>query len=184
MAVLALCKFMCVSEKFCEGNLSLLLSLLEKATDPHTRSNIIVALGDIAVCFNNLIDQNISHLYHRLNDADQIVKKNALMVLTHLILNGMVKVKGQISLMAKCIEDEDVKISDLAKLFFAELSQKDNAIYNNLPDIISSLSAQQLDDGKFRNIMRYLFNFIDKVYYIKEMFSKKKFHRSDKQRTW
>lgn len=163
--MLALCKLMCVCEKFCEENLSLLFKLLQRSRDPNTRSNIIIALGDIAVCFNNLIDQNISFLYQRLSDPDSLVKKNALMVLTHLILNGMVKVKGQISQMAVCLEDGDSKISDLARLFFTELAAKDNAIYNNLPDIISSLSGadNRLDDLKFKNIMRFLFAFIDKV---------------------
>ena len=56
------------------------------------------------------------------------------MVLTHLILNGMIKVKGQLGEMAKCLEDEEPRIADLAKLFFTELSTKENAIYNNLPD--------------------------------------------------
>lgn len=46
----------------------------------------------------------------------------------------MIKVKGQLGEMAKCLEDQDPRISDLAKLFFTELSTKDNAIYNNLPD--------------------------------------------------
>jgi condensin complex subunit 1 len=43
------------------------------------------------------------------------VRKNTLMVLTHLILNDMIKVKGQISEMAVCIEDDDRNIADLAK---------------------------------------------------------------------
>lgn len=62
------------------------------------------------------------------------MKKNTLMVLTHLILNGMIKVKGQLGELAKCLEDPETRIADLAKLFFTELSTKDNAIYNNLPD--------------------------------------------------
>lgn len=62
------------------------------------------------------------------------VKKNTLMVLTHLILNAMIKVKGQLGEMAKCLEDQDLRIQDLAKLFFKELSTKENAIYNNLQD--------------------------------------------------
>ena len=45
-------------------------------------------------------------------------------VLTHLILNDMVKVKGQISEMAFCLEDQQRRIADLAKLFFAEFSHK------------------------------------------------------------
>ncbi len=46
------------------------------------------------------------------------------MVLTHLILNDMVKVKGQISELATCIVDEDTQIANLAKLFFHELAKK------------------------------------------------------------
>ena len=56
------------------------------------------------------------------------------MVLTHLILNNMIKVKGQPGDMGKCLEDPESRISDLAKLFFTELLTKENAIYNNLPD--------------------------------------------------
>jgi len=94
----------------------------------------VIALGDVAVSFNTIIDENSSELYKGLSDGDLVVKKNALMVLTHLILNGMIKVKGQLGEMAKCVEDEEMRITDLAKLFFKELSGKDNAIYNNLPD--------------------------------------------------
>lgn len=84
--------------------------------------------------FSNIIDENSNELYKGLTDKDLIVKKNTLMVLTHLILNGMIKVKGQLGEMAKCLEDPDERIADLAKLFFSELSTKENAIYNNLPD--------------------------------------------------
>jgi condensin complex subunit 1 len=165
MAVLTLCKFMCVSSEYCESHLQLLLTVLERSQNALIRSNVIIALGDMATCFNNLIDQNISYLYNRLNDEDSRVKKNALMVLTHLILNGMVKVKGQIAEMCKCLEDEDVRISDLAKLFFTELASKDNAVYNNLPDIISNLSSLEsgVSEHHFKNIMRFLFSFVEKV---------------------
>lgn len=125
---------MCVSSRFCEENLLLLFKIFETSKDPNIRGNIVIALGDIAVCFNNMIDENSDNLYRGLTDKDLNVKKNTLMVLTHLILNGMIKVKGQLGEMAKCLEDEDTRIADLAKLFFTELSTKDNAIYNNLPD--------------------------------------------------
>lgn len=84
--------------------------------------------------FSNIIDENSNELYKGLSDKNFVVKKNTLMVLTHLILNGMIKVKGQLGEMAKCLEDPEPRISDLAKLFFNELSTKENAIYNNLPD--------------------------------------------------
>ena len=47
---------MCVSAQFCEQHLVLLFRILESSRDPVVRSNIVIALGDIAVCFGSLID--------------------------------------------------------------------------------------------------------------------------------
>ncbi|KAJ2832812.1 condensin complex non-SMC subunit Cnd1 [Coemansia furcata] len=161
-ATAALAKFMCISSTFCEENLPLLLLLLQRAKSPVIRANISIALGDITVCFNNLIGENVQYLYGPLHDTDTKVKKTTLMVLTHLILNGMVKVKGQLGEMAKCLEDKDARVADMARLFFSELSTKDNAVYNNLPDIISSLSmgVGAVNEESFGRIMKFLFDFI------------------------
>lgn len=187
-AVLALSKFMCVSSDFCDTHLPLLLLILEKSEDAVIRSNTIIGLGDIAVCFNSLIDQNITYLYNRLSDTDIQVKKNTLMVLTFLILNGMVKVKGQISEMAKCLECEDKRIADLAKLFFTELSTKDNAVYNNLSDIISNLSHPEtgVDEDSFKNIMKFLLDFIKKDKQTENIVEKMclRFKFADTERQW
>ncbi|KAJ2479493.1 condensin complex non-SMC subunit Cnd1 [Coemansia sp. RSA 2320] len=161
-ATAALAKFMCISSAFCEENLPLLLLLLQRAKSPVIRANISIALGDITVCFNNLIGENVQYLYGPLHDPDTKVKKTTLMVLTHLILNGMVKVKGQLGEMAKCLEDKDARVADMARLFFTELSTKDNAVYNNLPDIISNLSmgVGAVNEESFGRIMKFLFDFI------------------------
>lgn len=163
-AVLTLCKFMCVSSSFCEGNLSLLLHILATSSDAVIRSNVVIALGDIAVSFGSLIDENSERLYAGLSDKDLGVKKHTLMVLTHLILNGMIKVKGQLGEMAKCLEDPEPRVSDLARLFFSELAGKENAVYNNLPDIISHLSRGKhaVDEETFERTMRFIFKFVDK----------------------
>lgn len=55
-AVLSLTKLMCVSAQFCESHLLLLFKILETSRDPIVRSNIVIALGDIAVCFGSMID--------------------------------------------------------------------------------------------------------------------------------
>lgn len=140
-ATLSLSKFLCVSAQFCEQNYQMLFRILEKSRHSNVRSNIAIALGDVAVSFSTIIDESNNELYKGLNDEDHVVKKNTLMVLTHLILNGMIKVKGQLGEMAKCVEDPDRRISDLAKLFFTELSTKQNTIYNNLPDGTTSLTC-------------------------------------------
>ncbi|GAA5928884.1 condensin subunit YCS4 [Sporobolomyces koalae] len=160
-ATLALSKFMCVSSEFCAEHLMMLFKVLETSREPAVRSNIVIALGDIAVCFSTIMDENSDRLYAGLHDKDLTVKKNTLMVLTHLILNGMIKVKGQLGEMAKCLSDEDKRIKDLAHLFFEELATKDKAIYNNLPDIISHLSSGEMPvaEDTFQTSMRFIFKF-------------------------
>lgn len=163
-ATLCLAKLMCVSSEYCERNLPLLITILERSKDPITRSNVVIALGDMAVCFNHLIDENTDFLYRRLNDRDASVKRTCLMTLTFLILAGQVKVKGQLGEMAKCLEDDDKRIADLSRMFFTELSTKDNAVYNHFVDMFSLLSAEKdLEEESLRRIIKFLAGFIEKV---------------------
>jgi condensin complex subunit 1 len=137
---------------------------LDQTKDPVLKSNTVIALGDMAVCFSSIVDPYMSKVYERLHDPEPRVRKNSLMVLTHLVLNGMIKVRGQISEMARCLEDENTEIQEFAKLFFSELANKDNALYNNLSDVISGLSTKDtnLKEESFQRIMRYILNLLPK----------------------
>jgi condensin complex subunit 1 len=171
-AALCLAKLMCVSSEYCEHNLGLLLTILERSQDAVVRSNLVVALGDMAVCFNHLIDENTDFLYRRLNDGDPSVKRTCLMTLTFLILAGQVKVKGQLGEMAKCLEDSDRKIADMARMFFTELSTKDNAVYNQFVDMFSVLSADSaLSEDAFKRIIKFLAGFIEKACFKSRVYS-------------
>lgn len=175
-AALCLAKLMCVSSEYCETNLGLLLTILERSQDAVVRSNLVVALGDMAVCFNHLIDENTDFLYRRLNDGDASVKRTCLMTLTFLILAGQVKVKGQLGEMAKCLEDSDKKIADMARMFFSELATKDNAVYNQFVDMFSVLSADSaLDVDAFKRIIKFLAGFIEKVFFLMLLYYHKTF---------
>lgn len=167
VAAMTLAKFMTVSGRFCDEHLPLFLTILEKSPDPIVRSNLTIAFADLAQSFGRIVDANIVYLFRRLRDADVSVKRNALLVLTHLTLTGLIKVKGQVGEIAKCILDEDGRVADLARLFFHELASKDNAIYNHIPDIISSLSMntganEQLSEEDFQVIVRFIFEYIKK----------------------
>ena len=104
-------------------------------------------------------------MYACLRDDSSLVRSNTLTVLTHLILNDMIKVKGQISDMALLIVDGVTKISNMAKLFFTELARKGNALYNVMPDIISGLSNPEagIEEASFREVMKYIIALIEKV---------------------
>jgi condensin complex subunit 1 len=165
-STLALCKFMCISSTFCSKYLPLLFKTLSNAPsdDVTLRANIVIALGDLAFRFPNEFEPYTSHLYGCLRDKSTRVRRHGLMVLTHLILNDMIKCKGQICEIALCIcEDKEAPIRDMAKLLFHELSKRsNNPIYNLLPDIISRLSMIGVKKDDFRRIMAFLFNFIKK----------------------
>ncbi|KAL5112034.1 hypothetical protein TcWFU_004807 [Taenia crassiceps] len=163
-ASLSLAKFMLVSSVVCERNLQLLFTLAERSPSEVVRANLIVGLGDLARRFPNLIEPWTPNLYARLRDTSSKVRINALNTLSHLILNDMVKVKGQISEMTVCLVDENDRLRQLSRLFFRELAQKGNALYNVIPDIISRLSDPEVgvDETKFRSTVDFLFPLIEK----------------------
>eukprot|EP01138_Halocafeteria_seosinensis_P000945 gb/GECG01000968.1/.p1 GENE.gb/GECG01000968.1/~~gb/GECG01000968.1/.p1 ORF type:complete len:1486 (+),score=236.86 gb/GECG01000968.1/:1-4458(+) len=169
-AVLALSKFMCISSELCEQYLQLLFTILKRASSPALRATVAIALGDLAFRFPNQVEPWTEHLYLCLRDSNASVRKNTLMVLTHLILNDMIKVKGQVAEIAVCLQDDDERIADLTMLFFHELSKRgSNPIYNIMPDIIACLvnhprltSESKSSEESFRTIMKYLLSFISK----------------------
>ncbi|KAK3672227.1 condensin complex non-SMC subunit Cnd1 [Recurvomyces mirabilis] len=186
-AALCMAKLMCVSSEYCEANLSLLITILERSPSAVTRSNLVVALGDMAVCFNHLIDENTDFLYRRLSDKSLLVKRTCLMTLTFLILAGQVKVKGQLGEMAKCVEDSDERIRDMSRMFFAELAGKDNAVYNHFVDMFSLLSADDgLEEDRFRRVIKFLASFIEKDKHAKQLVGKlaPRLQRAETERQW
>ncbi|CAI7608793.1 unnamed protein product [Penicillium manginii] len=186
-ATLCLAKLMCVSAEYCEKNLPLLITIMERSEDPIVRSNAVIALGDMAVSFNHLIDENTDFLYRRLNDDDASVKRTCLMTLTFLILAGQVKVKGQLGEMAKCLEDGDKKIADLARMFFTELATKDNAVYNHFVDMFSLLSAEKnLEEASLRRIVKFLIGFVEKEKHARQLADKlaARLPRCETERQW
>lgn len=159
-SVSALCKLMSVSEALCEQHLPFVLTVLRDAAEFEVRANVIISLGDLASRFPNVVEPFTRHIYKSLRDVDARVRKNTLMVLTHLILNDMVKVRGEVSELALCLEDEDERIQDLAGLFFTELSKRgSNPVYNLLPDTLASVS-RQVDSVKFERIAKFLLSFV------------------------
>ncbi|NXK71392.1 CND1 protein, partial [Amazona guildingii] len=171
-AALALGKVCMISSKFCDSHLRLLFTMMEKSSLPGVRSNLLIAAGDLAIRFPNLVEPWTSHLYARLRDPCPNVRMMAGLVMTHLILKDMVKVKGQVSELAALLIDPEEAIVGVAQNFFTELSNKakplysaqGNAIYNLLPDIISHLSDPNcsIKEESFHTIMRHLLSYITK----------------------
>ena len=178
-SAMTLVKLMLLTPKLCNENLQLLFTLMEKSPNPMVRSQLILGVGDLVYRFPNALEPWTSHLYLPLRDTKSTtVRMNTIRVLSHLILKEMIKTRGQIYEIALCTIDPDPQICALAKLFFQELSQRNNGlvIYNAMPDIISQLSgggggtdgagsgeldkARTITEDSFRSIVTYLFTFI------------------------
>jgi len=64
VAVLTLCKFMCVSKSYCEANLPSLFKLLESPHSDHLlKINIIVSVGDLLHKYPNLVEPFNSKIF-------------------------------------------------------------------------------------------------------------------------
>ena len=128
----------------CEKYLQILFTILYKSPHIDIRANTIIAISDLTFRFPNLLEPWSPRIYAwyiwllfstfislsllnfliSLRDSSPVVRKNTLTVLSHLILNDMIKVKGQISELVLCLEDKEPEISRMSQAFFHELSLK------------------------------------------------------------
>ncbi|KAK9102722.1 hypothetical protein Sjap_019976 [Stephania japonica] len=95
---------------FCHLLMRLLYTVVDSAQSESVLSNCTIALGDLAVRFPNLLEPWTENMYARLRDPSPSVRKNAVLVLSHLILNDMTKdrqLAGQRRLMAGVTGDPD-----------------------------------------------------------------------------
>lgn len=172
--VLALSKMMTVSSTFCVESLQLLITVMERSTDPRIRANVLIGLCDLTTRFPNQVEPWTSHIYgrsvspfksflnvalifsnksstiinfifSRLRDENVKVRSTCVRMLSTLIMREMIRVKGQVSGLALTLIDSDKQIRDDTKQFFKSLSCKGNALYNVMPDIISRLTDPELN---------------------------------------
>ena len=153
-------------------------------------------VSDAYTCYLFCHTPSILLSYARLEDNNTVVRKNALMVVSHLVLNDMIKLSGHAHTLAKRLEDSDTRIADFAKLFFSEFHQKgDNNLYvshfnavgccgcvrlcdlsmqyllvsryNILVDAVSCLAQEsELEAPQIQRIMKYLCDFVTKDWQI------------------
>lgn len=167
-AVLTVCRYMAVSSLACEQLLALAFTVLESTSSEveeavGLRTTIMVALGDLAFRFPNSLEPWTDRFYCRLRDGDEVVRYNALLILTHLVLNDMIKVKNQVYQVALSLLDAAEPVRDLAKLFFLKLAERShNPVYNLLTDIISRLSSSSSPSEDMQEVMRFLLSFVKK----------------------
>lgn len=127
------------------------------------KANIIITCADLFNRYPNVLNERVRDIFMLLHDREEHVRQQGLMVITHLILNDMLKLKGEIVDICKLLEDPNDRIKEQVKLFLHELHSKgSHIIYNLFPKAISRLSKEfkDLEKEEFENIAKNLLTYI------------------------
>jgi condensin complex subunit 1 len=148
-AALTMTKFMCISHEYCVEMMDPLFRMLaSRGVDSCIKNNLVVSLGDLLHRFPNEVEPYNRQLYRNLLDECPKVRRCALMVITHLFLNDMIKLKSEFLNVALLFEDPEPDIQALAALFFKEVYKKDpKYILNTLPEALVRLSDLSPQSG-------------------------------------
>ena len=164
-AILTLCKFMCISPKFCEEHIMFLFELLGKDINPSLKLNVVAGFGDLINRYPNFLSKFINKFFNCLQDKDTQVRRYSMTVISHLVLNDMLRIKGEIVDICMLLDTEDTKLKDLVNLFLYELNLKGkNTFYNIIPNALVRFSNEfkEIEYEKIKEIMKTLLNFISK----------------------
>lgn len=161
--LLTFSKFLCISQDFCQTHLPLLLSVLEDNSLPGAlRSNCVIAFGDLVQRFPLVLEHCSDKLFARLRDADSTVRRKAVLVLTHLVLNDMLKMRGQLVEVVLCLLDIDTK--GLALQFLETFNKKDNAmLFNLIPETLSKLVVMSsLEETLYSQLVEQVLKYVER----------------------
>jgi len=204
LGAIGLCKFMTVSKRFCQENLQLLFSVLfpkgnsgplasddvEDVTcrgglmeDLTLRQSLLVAVGDLLFRHPNVVEPWTGRLYGTLSGpvtegaAGSDLRLTALLVLTHLVLNDMMKPRPVLLIRAlwltACADEPTARV---ARILFQELSKRStNVVYNLLPEIIARLPEHEADSGDAGGAagrVQFIMQFVEKEKHIEGLIEK------------
>jgi len=161
--------------------------LLEDLT---LRQSLLVAVGDLLFRHPNVVEPWTGRLYATLGSTGSTsaegsdgrgvaeLRLTALLVLTHLVLNDMMKPRAVLLARAlwltACTHESTARV---ARIMFQELSKRStNVVYNLLPQIIASMPDHQDHSGTVtggaEERVQYVMQFVDKEKHIEGLIEK------------
>jgi len=149
------------------------------------RQSLLVAVGDLLFRHPNVVEPWTGRLYSTLGSGTSSsdgqgtgLRLTALLVLTHLVLNDMMKPRAQllsrVLWLTACTHESTARVS---RILFQELSKRSsNVIYNLLPQIIASMPNHQASagdvEGGAEGRVQFVMQFVDKEKHIEGLIEK------------
>lgn len=151
------------------------------------RQSLLVAVGDLLFRHPNVVEPWTGRLYGTLSApaaggaegaAAAELRLTALLVLTHLVLNDMMKPRAVLLVRAlwltACTHEATARV---ARILFQELSKRStNIVYNLLPEIIARLPEHQGAaghvEGGAEGRVQYVMQFVEKEKHVEGLIEK------------
>jgi len=108
------------------------------------RNNVIIVLGDLSIHCPGLVDRFISHMTDLLRDPNELLRKQASMIIASLLSEDFIKLRGSIMLRYLCVlSDPSPGVKHFVECVFAKiLHQRNSKIFSeNFLDAICALSG-------------------------------------------
>ena len=175
-AIMSYCKLMLINPDFCKNNISFIFDLLNNDEIPSDlKLNVCLSFGDLVNRFPNIMITEVSKFFEGLHSPHKEVVKYTLTVISHLVLNDMLKLKGEVVDICMLLDHKDPSIRIHVQTFFNEINNKgNNVIYNIIPKALARLSNEfkSLDYIKFKTIAITLLKYVDKEKHIEGLMDK------------
>jgi condensin complex subunit 1 len=175
-AIMSYCKLMLINPDFCKNNISFIFDLLNNDEIPSDlKLNVCLSFGDLVNRFPNIMITEVSKFFEGLHSPHKEVVKYTLTVISHLVLNDMLKLKGEVVDICMLLDHKDPSIRIHVQTFFNEINNKgNNVIYNIIPKALARLSNEfkSLDYAKFKTIAVTLLKYVDKEKHIEGLMDK------------
>ena len=175
-AIMSYCKLMLINSDFCKNNINFIFDLLNNDTIPSDlKLNVCLSFGDLVNRFPNIMISEVNKFFEGLHSPHTDVVKYTLTVISHLVLNDMLKMKGEVVDICMLLDHKDPSIRTHVQTFFNEINNKgNNVIYNIIPKALARLSNEfkSLEYSKFKTIAITLLEYVDKQKHIEGLMDK------------
>jgi condensin complex subunit 1 len=142
-------KFAAISKKFCHESIETVIELIQKDMDSALVVKSLLGLSDLIKRTPQIVEPFSHRLFETLDSPHRSVKKISMIIITHLILNDLLKIKGEIVDIIMKLIDPDIEIRKFTELFLIQLHKKDPmVIHFNLDH--KQLASRYLDEVQYK----------------------------------
>ncbi|XP_033638776.1 condensin-2 complex subunit D3-like [Asterias rubens] len=170
-------KLCLVHETLAKQCIAALSRELETSTNPAVRNNVAVIMCDLCIRYPSVVDCHISNLSMCFKDESELVRKQSLTLLTHLLLEDYIKWRGSLFFHFITSLVDDVKeIRDFAEFCLVQLLLKrhPNMLFHHFIESVFHFNAYDKHN---------VYNQFSQTEREKKLFSLKGAPNADKRRT-